>query len=103
MTKEEIKRLSEKIDEIILLLKFIGGSQIEQVQKKRNNLLTVPNKRKIYDLCSGKNDLDKIAKKVGVTTEYVRQTTIELAELGLVDRNILKGKSRPKKVIMWET
>lgn len=89
----------EKADTIIALLKLIAGQNIKEIKEKREHLLSVPKKNSILDACDGTKELNQIAKKIGVSYEYVRLTVAELENAGLIIFIRSGKKNLPKKVI----
>ncbi len=93
---EQIVEVSQKLDQVIALLRIIARKEIENA---KTSILSTSKKEQIYNLCDGSTEMGEIAKRVGISGEYLRLTIRELEDSGVV---IVKeeGKKRfPKKVI----
>ena len=96
MPSVNLKSLEKKLDQVIALLKILASKDIEE---KRRIVLSTPRKQQIYELCDGTNEMREIAKKAGVSGEYVRLTIRDLEDMGFVTVRS-KGKKRyPIRVI----
>jgi len=95
-TEGEIKELGKKLDQIIALLKIMARKDIES---SKRSILSTLKKEQIFNLCDGSTEMSEIAKKVGVSGEYVRLTIKELEDAGFVTIKQSGNKRYPLKVI----
>lgn len=93
---ENTAEISRKLDQVIALLRVIARKELEAV--KRSVLSTIK-KEQIYEMCDGKTETAKIAKKVGVSGEYVRLTLKELEDVGLILLKQTRGKKYPERML----
>ncbi len=74
-----MKELTEKIDELIGLVKVIGEDKI-----KLNDIANTIQRKKMFRLMTGERSLQDIANAVGVSTEAVRLFVNELDKEGFI-------------------
>ena len=96
MSSVDLTAIEEKLDQITALLKLLVSKEIEE---GRRMILSTPKKQKIYELCDGNNEMREIARKAGVSGEYVRLTIRDLENSGLVIVRSDETKRYPRKVI----
>jgi predicted transcriptional regulator len=93
---ENMAEISRKLDHVVALLRVIARKELEAVKK---SVLSTIKKERIYELCDGKMETAKIAKKVGVSGEYVRLTLKEFEDAGLVLIKRIRGKRYPERML----
>jgi len=95
---ERIKQdaVAEKLDAVIALLKIIAKKDIDELKK---SILSTSKKNTIFELCTGDVDTGEIAKKVGVSGEYVRLTLKELEDSGFIVVRQAGAKRYPVRMI----
>jgi len=91
-----IKELGKKLDQVIALLKIIARSDIESAKR---SILSTQKKERIFELCNGSTEMSEIAKKAGVSSEYVRLTIKELEDAGFIVVKQHGSKRYPLKMI----
>ena len=96
MVDKENILLNEKLDHIIALLKVLAKKEVDEFRK---SVFSTGKKRMIYDLCDGKTEILEMAKKAGVTRQYLHATLGELEEAGFVIIGQKGRKRYPKKVM----
>jgi len=85
-----------KLEEIKALLKILA---IQEFQKLRTSLLSTRNKEKVFELCTGSNEMSEIAKKSNISSEAVRLTIRDFENAGIVITRKKGAKAYPKKVL----
>jgi len=91
-----IKELGKKLDQVIALLKIIARTEIESAKR---SILSTQKKEQIFELCDGSIEMSEIAKKVGISGEYVRLTIKELEDAGFILIKQRGVKRYPLKVL----
>lgn len=86
----------EKLDEIKALLKVMA---IQEFQNLRQTIISTKNKSKVFDLCTGSNEMSEIAKKSNISSEAVRLTIRDFENAGIVISKKKGTKSYPKRVL----
>ena len=82
----ETKQLLEKILSVLKL------ANTQAIHDQKELLLKGPAKRKVYELCDGKNTVNDIATKSGLSQPNVSQHLSSLLESGLVLYDEIGGK-----------
>jgi len=88
--------LGKKLDQVIALLKIIARPEIESAKR---SVLSTQKKERIFELCDGSTEMGEIAKKVGVSGEYVRLTIKELEDTGFIVIKERGVRRYPLKII----
>jgi predicted transcriptional regulator len=96
IAENNIKEVERKLDQIIALLKIVARKDIESSMR---SILSTQKKEQIFGLCDGSTEMSEIAKKAGVSGEYVRLTIIELEDAGFVVVKQSGSKRYPLKMI----
>ena len=96
ITESGIKELGRKLDQVIALLKIVARREIES---SKRSILSTQKKEQILELCDGSTEMGEIAKKTGVSGEYVRLTIKELEDVGFVVVKQSGTKRYPLKMI----
>lgn len=86
----------EKLDEIKALLKIIA---IQEFQNLRQTIISTKNKEKVFELCTGSNEMSEIAKKCNISSEAVRLTIRDFENAGIIISTKKGTKSYPKRVL----
>ena len=87
---ENIEKL---LQEVLNRLDIIIAGQLPMIKESiKNQHLTTENRKKMYDLFNGKNSLQDVADKVGVTLEAVRLFKVVLEDNGII--NVAKQGKR---------
>ena len=60
------EKIIEKLEEIQALLKIMAN---QEFQKFRLSILSTKNKEKIFDLCTGNNEMSEITKQAKISSE----------------------------------
>jgi len=89
-------KIVEKLEEIQALLKIMA---IQEFQKLRLSILSTKNKEKVFELCTGSNEMSEIAKKCNISSEAVRLTIRDFENVGIVISKKKGKKSYPKRVL----
>ena len=90
------EHILENLEEIKAILKI---SAREEFQKIRFKIITTSNKEKIYELCTGTNEMSEISKKVNISAEGVRLTIRDFENAGIIITRKKGGKAYPKRVL----
>lgn len=93
---KQIVEVSQKLDQVIALLRIIARKEIKNA---KTSILSTSKKEQIYNLCDGSTEMGEIAKRVGVSGEYLRLTIRELEDAGFVMVKEEGKKRFPKKVV----
>jgi DNA-binding transcriptional ArsR family regulator len=88
--------ISRRLDQVVALLRIIARKDLDAVKK---SVLSTSKKEQIYELCDGMSDAQELAKKVGVSGEYVRITLKELEDAGFILIKQKGGKRFPERVL----
>jgi DNA-binding MarR family transcriptional regulator len=96
IAETDVKELGKKLDQVIALLKIIARTEIESAKR---SVLSTQKKEQIFELCDGSTEMGEIAKKVGVSGEYVRLTIKELEDAGFILIKQRGVKRYPLKVL----
>lgn len=96
MEQESERAIVEKLDEIKALLKIVA---LQELQKVHASIISTKNKERIYELCTGTNEMGKIAKEVKVSNEAIRLAIRDFENAGLVITKKKGAKSYPKRVL----
>jgi len=96
MENLDLRSLEKKLDEIIALLKILASNV---VMEQKRTLLSTSKKQEIYELCDGTNEINTIAKKAGVSREYIRLTVKDFEDVGLIYIKKVGNKKYPTKVL----
>jgi len=96
IAENEIRELGRKLDQVIALLKIIARKDIESL---KHSVLSTQRKEQIFELCDGSIETSEIAKKIGVSGEYVRLTIKELEDAGFIVVKQSGVKRYPLKMI----
>lgn len=94
--EQELKEINRKLDQLSALLRIIARKEIESL---KHSILSTQKKEQILELCDGVTEMSEIAKKAGVSNEYVRLTIKDLEEAGLVVLKQIKSKRYPFRII----
>ncbi|MCW3130702.1 MAG: hypothetical protein OCU20_07980 [Methanophagales archaeon] len=79
MIMEEVR---EEVSKIRTLLEFIARGNLKEELEK---IATTPERKKIWALCDGSLNTEKIAEKIGRTQRMVQQVIRELGEADLIE------------------
>ncbi|MGD0405913.1 MAG: helix-turn-helix domain-containing protein [Candidatus Bathyarchaeia archaeon] len=82
----ETKQLLERILSVLKL------ANTQAIQDEKEAILKGPAKRKVYELCDGKNTVNEIATKSRLSQPNVSQHLASLMESGLVLYDEIGGK-----------
>ena len=82
----ETKQLLEK------LLSVIKLANSKAIREEKEAILKGPAKKKVYELCDGKNTVNEISVKSGLSQPNVSQHLSSLLESGLVLYDEVGGK-----------
>jgi DNA-binding transcriptional ArsR family regulator len=82
----ETKQLLEKILSVIKL------ANSKAIREDKETILKGPAKKRVYELCDGKNTVNEIATKSGLSQPNVSQHLSSLLESGLVLYDEVGGK-----------
>jgi len=91
---ETMKENTDKMDELIQLVKVIGEEKI-----KLNEIANTIQRKKMFRLMTGDRSLQDIAQNVGVSAEAVRLFANELDKEGFVFIKRVGKKFYPVKLI----
>lgn len=94
--KADIEELTRKLDQIVALLKIVAMKEIES---SKRSILSTQKKEQIFELCDGSTEMREIAKRAGVSGEYVRLTIKELGDAGFVIVKKSGAKRYPLRMI----
>lgn len=78
---EELKNLSILLEKNLAVLKMSNSDKITETKER---MLKNETKRKIYELCNGKNSVSDIVKTLGTTQPNVSYHLSSLLESGLL-------------------
>lgn len=90
------EKIVEKLEEIKALLKILA---IQEFQKLRLSIISTKNKEKVFELCTGSNEMSEIAKKCSISSEAVRLTIRDFENAGIVISKKKGTKSYPKRIL----
>jgi DNA-binding transcriptional ArsR family regulator len=93
---EEASEVIDKLDRVVALLKIIAA---EKLQELKRSVISTRNKERIYELCTGDNEMSEIARKVDVSGESVRLTIRDFEDAGLIISQRRGKKVYPKRVL----
>jgi DNA-binding transcriptional ArsR family regulator len=80
-SNDDIKSMKHLLEKIFSVLKLVNSKEI---LKNKDNILQNETKRKIYDLCDGKNTVKDIVNTLKTTQPNVSYHLSSLLESGLV-------------------
>lgn len=86
----------EKLDEIKALLKILAFRELQQM---KHSVISTKNKERIYELCTGDNEMGEIAKQVKVSNESVRLSVRDFENAGLVVTKRNGKKIFPRRLL----
>jgi len=89
-------KIVENLEEIKALLKIMA---IQEFQKNRSSIISTKNKEKIFELCTGNNEMSVFPKKVNISSEAVRLTIRDFENAGIVITRKKGSKAYPKRVL----
>lgn len=90
------EKILESLDEIKALLKILARTELEKI---KHSVISTKNKEMIYELCTGKNEMGEIAKKIKISAEAVRLTIRDFESIGLVITKRSGTKFYPRNVL----
>lgn len=90
------EKIVEKLEEIQALLKILA---IQEFQKLRLSILSTKNKEKVFELCTGSNEMSEIAKQAKISSESVRLTIRDFENAGIVITRKNGKKAYPRRVL----
>lgn len=96
MKSEQENLMTEKLDEIKALLKILAFRELQQM---KHSVISTKNKERIYELCTGDNEMGEIAKQVKVSNESVRLSIRDFENAGLVITSRNGKKLFPRRVL----
>ena len=96
--------LNEKIfEELVAIRKMLTILSQDKIvtfnESIKTKYLTTPQRQKMYDLFDGTKTLKEIGDDVGVSSEAVRQFSISLEKVGLIEQIVINAKTKcPKRL-----
>jgi len=90
------EQILENLEEIKALLKILAN---QEFQKTRFSILSTKNKEKVYELCTGSNEMSEIYKKANISSEGLRLTIRDFEDAGIVITRKKGSKAYPKRVL----
>jgi len=96
--------LNEKIfEELVAIRKMLIILSQDKIvtfnESIKTKYLTTPQRQKMYDLFDGTKTLKEIGDDVGVSSEAVRQFSISLEKVGLIEQIVINAKTKcPKRL-----
>lgn len=94
------EQILEELKAIRKLLTVFSQDKLDSFHASiKEKYLKSPQRQQMYDLFDGTKSLKEIAELVGVTSEGVRQFSLQLEQAGLVEQVTINGRQKnPKRI-----